>query len=189
MTARTALTEHIAGLELVDNHVHGFWLTSADRRRFENGLNEANTEALADFDSGFDTQLGFAVRAHCAPLLGLAPHADPQTYWEARAGHAETELAGIFLPAAGVSDWLIDTGLKDLAGLTDIADAGRGRVHEVTPWNWPRSARSSIPQTLLARRSCTISEHAFGAMEPPTCSPISSTAASGASRMPAGSPD
>ena len=131
MTARTALTEHIAGLELVDNHVHGFWLTSADRRRFENGLNEANTEALADFDSGFDTQLGFAVRAHCAPLLGLAPHADPQTYWEARAGHAETELAGIFLPAAGVSDWLIDTGLKDLAGLTDIADAGRGRAHEV----------------------------------------------------------
>jgi predicted TIM-barrel fold metal-dependent hydrolase len=131
VTSRPALTEHAAGLELVDNHVHGFWLNSADRRRFENDLNEANTEPLADFDSGFDTQLGFAVRAHCAPLLGLLPHADPQAYWAARAGHTETELARIFLPAAGVSDWLVDTGLDDLAGLDDIADAGRGRVHEV----------------------------------------------------------
>ena len=41
MTARQVLAEHIAGLRLVDNHVHGYWLTSGDRRRFENGLNEA----------------------------------------------------------------------------------------------------------------------------------------------------
>lgn len=131
MTARRQLTEHIAGLELVDNHVHGFWLGTTDRRRFENGLNEANTEPLADFDSGFDTQLGFAVRAHCAPLLGLPAHADPETYWAARASRTETDLARIFLPAAGVGDWLVDTGLPGLAGLHDVVDAGRGRVHEV----------------------------------------------------------
>ena len=131
MTARPALAEHIAGLELVDNHLHGFWLTSAERSRFENGLNEANTEPLADFDSGFDSQLGFAVRAHCAPLLGLAAHADPQAYWDARSEHTEPELAEIFLSAAGVRDWLVDTGLENLAGLGDIADAGGGRVHEV----------------------------------------------------------
>ncbi len=80
----SALTDHIAGVRLVDNHVHGYWLTSGDRRRFENGLNEANIEPLADFDSGFDTQLGFAVRAHCAPLIGLPEHVDPQTYWDRR---------------------------------------------------------------------------------------------------------
>ena len=67
-----ALAEHIAGVPLIDQHAHGCWLAAGDRRRFENALNEANTEPLADFDSGFDTQLGFAVRAHCAPLLGLA---------------------------------------------------------------------------------------------------------------------
>ena len=111
MTAGSALAEHIAALRLVDNHVHGFWLSAGDRRRFENGLNEANTDPLADFDSGFDTQLGFAVRAHCAPLLGLPGHVDPQRYWERRSGVSEPDLARVFLPAAGVSDWLVDTGL------------------------------------------------------------------------------
>lgn len=130
MTARPALTEHIGGLELIDNHVHGFWSTPVDRRRFENALNEANTEPLAQFDSGFDTQLGFAVRAHCAPLLGLAPHSDPDTYWDARKRYSEAGLAHVFLAAAGVSAWLVDTGMEGLAGLTDIA-AVTARAHEV----------------------------------------------------------
>ena len=117
MTTRRALTEHIAGLELVDNHVHGFWPTPVDQRHFDNGLNEANTAPLADFDSGFDTQLGFAMRAHCAPLLGLPPHADPQDYWAARRTHTARDLARIFLSAAGVCDWLVDTGVAGLAGV------------------------------------------------------------------------
>ena len=131
MTALRAIAEHIGGLELIDNHVHGVWMDPVDRRRFENGLNEANTEALPAFDSGFDTQLGFAVRARCAPLLGLPAHAEPHTYWAVRQRHSQSELAGIFLPAAGVSDWLVDTGLAGLAGLRDIDARGRGNVHEV----------------------------------------------------------
>ncbi|MEZ0359566.1 amidohydrolase family protein [Mycobacterium sp. SA01] len=128
----SALGDHIAGIRLVDNHVHGYWLTVGDRRRFENGLNEANIEPLADFDSGFDTQLGFAVRAHCAPLLGLAEHVDPQTYWERRSELTEDQLARLFLPAAGVSDWLVDTGLPGaIAGLPEIADASGGEVGEI----------------------------------------------------------
>ena len=82
--AGSALADHIAAVPLIDQHMHGCWLAAVDRQRFENGLNEANTEPLADFDSGFDTQLGFAVRAHCAPLLGLPKHADPQEYWRRR---------------------------------------------------------------------------------------------------------
>ena len=132
MTARQALAEHIAELRLVDNHVHGYWLTSGDRRRFENALNEANTEPLADFDSGFDTQLGFAVRAHCAPILGLAPHVEPHLYWERRSERAAAELAGVFLAAAGVSDWLVDTGLSaDVAGPAEIAAASGSAAHEI----------------------------------------------------------
>ncbi|KDF02184.1 amidohydrolase [Mycolicibacterium aromaticivorans JS19b1 = JCM 16368] len=128
----SALGDHIAAIRLVDNHVHGYWLTAGDRRRFENGLNEANIEPLADFDSGFDTQLGFAVRAHCAPLLGLAEHVDPQTYWERRSELTEDQLARLFLPAAGVSDWLVDTGLPGaIAGLPEIADASGGEVGEI----------------------------------------------------------
>lgn len=132
MTASRPLAEHIAALRLVDNHVHGFWLTAGDRRRFENGLNEANTDPLADFDSGFDTQLGFAVRAHCAPLLGLPEHVDPQRYWDRRSEFSEPELARLFLPAAGVSDWLVDTGLPgDIADPTGIAAASGGGAHEI----------------------------------------------------------
>ncbi len=128
----TDLAEHISTLPLIDNHVHGYWLSSVDRSRFENGLNEANTEPLADFDSGFDNQLGFAVRAHCAPLLGLPRHADPDTYWQRRSEISPTDLARLFLRAAGVTDWLVDTGLQDdLAGPAEIADITGASAHEV----------------------------------------------------------
>jgi uncharacterized protein len=127
-----ALADHIAAVPLIDQHMHGCWLAAGDRRRFENSLNEANTEPLAEFDSGFDSQLGFAVRAHCAPLLALPKHADPEEYWQRRSQLAEAELARIFLPASGVSDWLVDTGYAE--GVTDVAQLAEwsgGRAHEV----------------------------------------------------------
>ena len=132
MPASSALAEHVGRMRLVDHHVHGCWTRSGDGARFENGLNEANTEPLAAFDSAFDTQLGFAVRTHCAPLLGLKAHADADAYWQRRAEHTEHELARIFLSRAGVSDWLVDTGLRDgVTGLSEMATLSGGRSHEV----------------------------------------------------------
>lgn len=127
----TALGDHVANLRLVDNHVHGFWTSPVSREAFENGLNEANTEALAGFDSGFDTQLGFAVRAHCAPLIGLPRHAQPDDYWLSRSRHSPTELAGSFLSAAGVDDWLVETGIGGVAGIDSVRAASGGSAHEV----------------------------------------------------------
>ena len=130
--AGSALSRHLADVALVDHHVHGCWLAAGDRRRFENALNEANVEPLAGFDSAFDTQLGFAIRAHCAPLLGLPRHAGADEYWQRRSELGEQHLARVFLRAAGVSDWLVDTGLTDgVAGLDDIGRASGARVHEV----------------------------------------------------------
>lgn len=167
------LAERISELRLVDNHVHGFWTTPVDRRRFEDGLNEANTDALAGFDSGFDTQLGFAVRALCAPLLGLPPHAEPRAYWEARSACSATDLAALFLPAAGVGDWLVDTGLIGVAGPAEIARVSGGCGHEVlrleslaeeaaaapgdyaanfTEILWGRAASAVATKTVLAYR-------------------------------------
>ena len=92
----------------------------------------ANAAALADFDSGFDTQLGFAVRAHCAPLLGLDSHAEPDEYWNRRSAQDPAGLAGVFLPAAGVSDWLVDPGLTGaVAGLSEMREVTGADVHEV----------------------------------------------------------
>src|ERR1700756_4362665 len=105
------LAQHIGEGPLIDQHVHGCWLTAGDRQRFENALNEANTEPLAG--SGFDSQLGFAIRAHCGPVLGLPKHVVPQSYWDCRIQYHETELARLFLAAAKASDWLVDTGIGD----------------------------------------------------------------------------
>src|ERR1700739_594684 len=95
-----ALAQHSDEVALIDQHVHGCWLTPGDRRRFENALNEANTEPLVD--SGFDSQLGFAVRAHWPPILGFPGHVEPQTYWEHGQQYSEPQLARLFLPAAKV---------------------------------------------------------------------------------------
>lgn len=127
-----ALDEHVAAVRLVDHHVHGYWHTTRDRAHFENGLNEANVEPLADFDSAFDTQLGFAVRAHCAPLLDLPRHAEPDEYWERRSALGDAELARRLLPAAGVSDWLVDTGFSTgTVALETMARTSGGRVAEL----------------------------------------------------------
>jgi uncharacterized protein len=130
MSDSGALAQHIDDVALIDQHVHGCWLTPGDRRRFENALNEANTEPLVD--SGFDSQLGFAVRARCGPILGLPKHVEPQAYWERRQRCGEAELARLFLPAARVSDWLVDTGIGDnTAGTADMAALSGNRAHEI----------------------------------------------------------
>ena len=75
------------------------------------------------------------MRASCGPILGLPKHADPQEYWERRSQFSEPELARLFLPAAGVSDWLVDTGLdgeaSGIAGVAELNALSGNRVHEV----------------------------------------------------------
>jgi predicted TIM-barrel fold metal-dependent hydrolase len=128
----TALDDHVLAVPLIDHHVHGYFATTRDRGHFENGLNEGNVEPLADFDSAFDTQIGFAVRAHCAPVLDLPRHADPDDYWARRAALGDDEVARRFLTAAGVTDWLVDTGFgSGIADLETIAHISGGRVGEV----------------------------------------------------------
>lgn len=159
----TALADHIAGVPLIDQHAHGCWLQAGDRQRFENSLNEANTEPLADFDSAFDTQLGFAVRAHCAPLLGLPKHAEPQQYWQRRSQLTETELARLFLRAAGVSDWLVDTGYAaGVADVAQLAELSAGHAHEVVRLEQVAEQAAHAPgdyaaafEEILRRRTAT----------------------------------
>lgn len=127
------LAEHLEHLALVDHHVHGTWTQDADPARLANAFNEADTAPLADPTSAWDTQLGFAVRRWCAPLLGLEPHVAPETYLRRRAELGEPEVARRLLAPANVAAWLVDTGWSD--GLTSpagLAALGGGEGRTIT---------------------------------------------------------
>lgn len=99
---------HLDEVRLVDHHVHGWFTAPGDRAAFEQALNEGATGPVS---SGFDLPVGVAVRRWCAPLLGLAPLAPADAYWEARAATPYDELVRTFVGAAGVDHWVVDTGL------------------------------------------------------------------------------
>jgi predicted TIM-barrel fold metal-dependent hydrolase len=126
------LDEHIAGLPLVDHHVHGVVTGPLDRAGFEQLITESD-RPVPQWMSTFDSQLGLAIRRYCAPLLGLAPHASAEDYLAARAAIDESELNRLFLGEAGVSDFLVDTGYLGDA-VTDVDELARlsgSRAHEV----------------------------------------------------------
>jgi predicted TIM-barrel fold metal-dependent hydrolase len=102
--------EHMpVALSLVDHHVHGALRAApADRRAFEGWLTEAPGAPSAA--SAFDSQVGFAVRRWCAPLLGLEPRASAEDYWTARSELGEEEVNRRLLAATGVRTYLVDTG-------------------------------------------------------------------------------
>ncbi|KRF39924.1 amidohydrolase [Terrabacter sp. Soil811] len=130
--ARDLLAE-LAATPLVDHHVHGAFRAAPSRAAYGDALNEADTDPLLPDVDPFDSQVGFAVRAWCAPLLGLDRHASPDDYWARRSELGEDEVNRRFLAAAGVSDWLVDTGHRadDLLTPTELAATGGGRAHEV----------------------------------------------------------
>jgi predicted TIM-barrel fold metal-dependent hydrolase len=128
-----ALAELIDDLPLVDHHVHGAFRTDADEARFQNALNEGNTAALRDPSSSYDTQLGFAVRRWCAHLLDLPARVPADEYWARRRDLGELEVARRMTSAAGVSDWLMDTGFRsdDLSSPEQLASLSGGNTFEV----------------------------------------------------------
>jgi predicted TIM-barrel fold metal-dependent hydrolase len=126
------LAEHVAALRLVDHHVHGAFTVGLDRAEFETHLNEGSPEPVPEWMTQFDSQLGFAIRRWCAPVLDLPAHAPADEYWTRRAELGVREVTGRFLQAAGVSDWLVDTGygadaILDVDGMAAASEA-RGHL-------------------------------------------------------------
>lgn len=128
-----SLEEFAAGLGLVDHHVHGAFRVTLTRERFEESLNEGSPGPIAPGTTQFDSQLGFAVRAGCAPLLDLPAHAPADAYWARRAELGDLAVAARLLPAAGVDHWLVDTGYQGerLLSPGELARAGGGTAHRI----------------------------------------------------------
>lgn len=119
----TELNDHVARINLVDHHAHGTSRGPLGREDLERLLTESDRDVPKGM-STFDSQLGFAIRTHCAPLLGLPAHASAEAYVAARSEKTEASLTELFLGASGVDHLFIDTGHRADA-LHDVAEMAR----------------------------------------------------------------
>lgn len=118
-------------LHLVDHHCHGVIEASIDRATFEDLITESDAPAPAG-TTFFDTQLGFAIRRDCAPVLDLPAFASPEDYL-ARRAELGVEASRRLLRASGIGDFVVETGHKADQILTPAqmgkaADAGFAEV-------------------------------------------------------------
>jgi uncharacterized protein len=127
-----ALTEAIETLPLVDHHVHGVLRTELDRPALESVITESFDPA-ATGTTWFDSPVGFAIRRHCAPVLGLPPHAAPDEYVSRRRELGAAEVNRRLLGASGVAHLLIDTGHRadEITGPAETAGIAGQQVGEV----------------------------------------------------------
>ncbi|MFE3496001.1 amidohydrolase family protein [Streptomyces sp. NPDC059169] len=113
---------------LVDHHCHGVLRHGPDDEEFTSYLTESDAPA-APGTSFFDTQLGFAVRRWCPPLLGLEAHCPPDSYLARRRELGAMEATRLLLGASGTGTYLVDTGLPgDLTGPGELAELGGARA-------------------------------------------------------------
>ncbi|WP_109684412.1 amidohydrolase family protein [Branchiibius hedensis] len=110
MSINAVLRDTVEQLPLIDHHVHGALRDTPSHEEWANSFIEADTQPFPPQLDPLDSQLGFAVRAWCAPVLELPRHVDPQTYWQRRTTLGEQEVNRRFLAAAGVQRWVVDTG-------------------------------------------------------------------------------
>lgn len=118
-------------IPLLDHHCHGVITAPLERSAFEDLITESDW-AAPQGTTHFDTQVGFAIRRYCAPVLGLEPFAHPDAYLERR-----RELGAVaserLLRATGITDYCIETGHRgdEILDPSAMADAGAARAHEV----------------------------------------------------------
>ncbi len=108
MPAGDRISEFAADVGLVDHHVHGALRQSVPRSDFDAMLTEApRGPSVATV---YDSQIGFAIRRWCAPLLDLAQHATAESYLARRQELGEAEVNRRLLRATGVETYVVETG-------------------------------------------------------------------------------
>ena len=119
-------------LALIDHHVHGAVTATLDGPGVMNLLSEAAWPAPPG-TSAFDSQLGFAVRRWCAPVLDLEPSVPAPVYLERRAKLGSGEVSERLLRAAGVQAWLVDTGYQsdEVQTPAELAGASGAPAYEI----------------------------------------------------------
>ncbi len=157
-----AVNELLAGATLVDHHTHSIARGTLTQPAFRLMISESDRQAAADA-AGPDTQVMFAARRWCAPLLGLPAHVPAETYLKHRLGLANEEVAARLLPPAGFERLLIDTGyraeeLLDLGQLGRLAGASIDTIVRLEGLA-ERVARSGVEAAGFANAFRTALEH------------------------------
>jgi uncharacterized protein len=127
-----AMPETALQLPLIDHHVHGVVTGALDGPGVMSLLSEAPWPAPSG-TSAFDSQLGFAVRRWCAPVLDLEPSVPAVVYLERRDKLGSDQVSELLLRAAGVQAWLVDTGYQsdEVQTPAELADASGAPAYEV----------------------------------------------------------
>lgn len=130
--AARSLGVAVDDLRLVDHHVHGASTADLDRAGFEAGLTESAWPAPPG-TSQLDSQLGFAVRRWCAPVLDLPPHVDVDTYLARRHELGAAEVTRRLLTASGIGWFLVETGYRaqEILGPSQMAQVAGARAAEI----------------------------------------------------------
>jgi uncharacterized protein len=126
------LRQAVETLRLVDNHVHTVLPGPVPAPEFGELISESSSPSPAG-TSRFDSQLGFALRRWCGPLLGLGPSVTAADYLSKRNSMTGTGPSAALLPAAHCSHLLVDTGFiaPGSASLTELAELSGAEVREV----------------------------------------------------------
>lgn len=128
MSLRSTVDEML----VVDHHCHGVLRRDIDRVEFESMLTEADEPGPLN-PTLFDSQIGFALRRWCAPVLDLEPHAEPSDYLQRRADLGHAEVTRRFLGEAGTGTYLLDTGFvpEPILDPAEMAGVGGGTAFEI----------------------------------------------------------
>jgi predicted TIM-barrel fold metal-dependent hydrolase len=112
--------------------VHGATIATLDGGLFEAGFTESPWPAPAD-TTHLDSQLGFAVRRWCAPLLDLPAHAPAEAYITRRRELGGHEVTGRLLAASGVERFMVDTGYqaRHILGHSEMAAISGAAASEI----------------------------------------------------------
>jgi predicted TIM-barrel fold metal-dependent hydrolase len=131
-SATGPVSEHLKSLSLVDHHVHGVVSQNPSLESFSNMITESDRTPKT-LDEAMNTQIGFATRKWCAPLLDLPEFVSPQEYFNRRIELGAQEVNKRLLHASGIGHYLIETGYRgdEIHGVEGMAQISAAKVSEV----------------------------------------------------------
>lgn len=107
----TFLSRSIRDVLLIDHHVHGALKHDVSQSEFETLITESDRE-IPTWMSQFDSQVGFAIRRWCAPVLDLPRHATAAEYMQKRQTLGTVEVNRRLLSGSGIGHFLVETGYR-----------------------------------------------------------------------------